>query len=1076
MSYQNVKYYPFLLTNIFLVLFLFQTIAAQYSKELTTYNNLKFEHISIEKGLSQISVNSILQDSKGFLWFGTEDGLNRYDGYKFKIFKHNPSIKNSISDNFIWTIFEDAKNNLWIGTNSGGLNKYNYETNSFEHFLHSSNNNKSISNNNVRVIFEDKQNVLWLGTNSGGLDKYNKDEKTFEHIKLLTNKNETNTNSIRAICEDDKNNLWIGTDGSGLYKLEGTRKNTFLYQHSISNKNSISSNSVWSLLADGNVLWIGTYNNGLNKFDVLEEKFLHYKEGGNRSTIVNNSITDLMLDNANHLWVSSEGGLSILNIKTDLFENYQHSISDLSSISNNFVRTIIQDKSGLIWIGTVGGGINKVNLNKKFKHYAHNPSDENSLSHNVIRSIYEDSKENIWIGTLGKGLNKFNKKNNTFQHFSSNSKSKYNLSENIISSIFEDSFNNLWVGTWGGGLNRITFSKTNNNSIIEKINYYKHNSNNVASISSNIVQAIFEDSKKNIWIGTEEGLDRYDLNSNKFYHFKNKNNTNSLSDNRIQSKCIIEDRLGNIWIGTWRGLNKVSIKSKIDNNSLSQVVFEKFLHDPSNPNSISDNRVLSIYEDKSVVGSDSLILWVGTIGGGLNKLEISITSDSLNNIKFSNYTEKNGLPNNVIYGILGDEDGNLWLSTNNGISKFNPSTEVFRNFDIKDGLQSNQFFWGAFHQAKDGELFFGGVNGLNSFYPNTLKNNEHVPPIYITDFSIVPSSPQKEMDFIKKDIYIKNKTVQLPYDSYSFNFEFAALDFTTPGKNEYKYKLENIDENWNYSSNKSYAQYSNIKEGKYKFKVIGSNNDGVWNKTGASITIIIDTPFWKAWWFIVLALLSIAALVGYFIYTQVQNMLAVERLRTKLAADLHDNIGSSLTEISILSEVISTRLKTTDEDINKSLNKISYKSRNLIDKMSDIVWLVNPQRDSLYDLILRLQDTYSELLADTSISFRSENLKSLEKISLSMEHRQHLFLIFKEAINNSITHSNCSEIFLNAKVSGKKLEMVLEDNGIGFEFDETKRGNGLVNMKKRVKKINGKLNIASILGKGTVVKYIGKVV
>ncbi|MCP5060980.1 MAG: hypothetical protein GY936_00755, partial [Ignavibacteriae bacterium] len=1033
--------------------------------------------LSIEKGLSQIAVNSILQDSKGFLWFGTEDGLNRYDGYKFEIFKPDPSNINSISDNFIWTIFEDSKNNLWIGTNSGGLNKYNYETNSFEHFTQSKEKMNSISGNNIRVIFEDNQNILWIGNNNGGLDKYNENKNLFEQVDLLIGDDVNNTNSIRAICEDEQENLWIATDGSGLLKFDKTRKKSFLYEHSVENKNSLNSNSIWSLLAEGNNIWIGTYNNGLNKFNLEEEKFTHYTKKENGLGLVNDNITNLMIDNSNHLWVSTEGGLSILNIETEVFCNYQHSISDMGSISNNFVRTVIQDNSGLIWIGTVGGGINKVNLNKKFKHYAHNPSDENSLSHNVIRSIYEDTKGNLWVGTLGKGLNTYDKKQNIFQHFLSNSSLKYSLSENIVSSIFEDSYENLWVGTWGGGLNKISFSNNSNRSTIKKIAYYKHNHEDTTSINSNIVQAIFEDSKQNVWIGTEEGLDLYNSKSDEFFHFKNeKNNKNSLSDNRIQSKCIVEDRFGNLWVGTWRGLNRVVVRDKINKNSLSQISFKKCLHDPSNPNSISDNRVLSIYEDESITSQDSLILWVGTIGGGLNKLTILMKSDTLDNIKFKNYTENDGLSNNVIYGILGDDAGDLWLSTNNGISRFTPVTEEFRKFDIKDGLQSNQFFWGAFHKTKDGELFFGGVNGLNSFYPNSLQDNKHIPPIYITDFSIIASTQEKQNKTIQTTISSYNKIIYLPYDAYTLNFEFAALDFTTPEKNEYKYMFDGIDENWNSSLNKNYTQYSNIKEGEYEFKVIGSNNDGIWNKTGASITIIIDTPFWKTWWFTILGLLILAVLVGYFIYSQVQNMLAVERLRTKLAADLHDNIGSSLTEISILSEVISAKLKTSDKDINKSLNKISYKSRNLIDKMSDIVWLVNPQRDSLYDLILRLQDTYSELLADTSISFRSENLKSLEKISLSMEHRQHLFLIFKEAINNSITHSTCTEIFLNAKVHGKKLEMVLEDNGMGFEFDETKRGNGLVNMKKRSKKIDGKLRIKSELGKGTMVKYIGKVV
>jgi signal transduction histidine kinase len=314
-----------------------------------------------------------------------------------------------------------------------------------------------------------------------------------------------------------------------------------------------------------------------------------------------------------------------------------------------------------------------------------------------------------------------------------------------------------------------------------------------------------------------------------------------------------------------------------------------------------------------------------------------------------------------------------------------------------------------------------------------------------------------------------------PYDNYSLSIEFAALDFTTPERNQYEYMLEGYDKDW-IRTNIPKVSYASIADGEYTFKVRGSNNDEVWNEVGSTYTFQVSTPFWKSVWFISLIILILIGFVFYLIATQIKNMLAVERLRTKLAADLHDNIGSSLTEISILSEVIGTRLKDSDEDIKRNLSKISEKSRGLIDKMSDIVWLVNPKRDSLYDLILRLQDTYSELLADTNISLRSENLKALANISLKMEDRQHLFLIFKEAINNSITHGKCTDIFLNAKVSGRKIEMILEDNGTGFSGDTRyfRKWFELI-CKRSGKIIGGKLFIDSEVDKGTTVRYIGNI-
>ncbi|MBK8943994.1 MAG: hypothetical protein IPM32_01875 [Ignavibacteriae bacterium] len=1041
------------------------------------YKDLMFDRLSIENGLSQITVQAILQDSKGFLWFGTEDGLNRYDGYSFIVYRNDPSDLNSISDNFIWSIFEDSDSNLWIGTNSGGLNRYSYESNNFVHYLNDPKNSNSISENNIRTIVQYKSGNLILGTNSKGLTEINFRKNKFSQISLAKNSEKGNdANAIRALHVDKNNVLWIGTEGGGLFEFD-QNKNFIKNYLSNGNINSLSSNTVWAIASLENNLWIGTYNGGLNKFDKISKKFTQINFGKSSPNLVNNNITDLVFDNAKMLWISTEGGLSLFDANQNQFINYTHDLSDLKSLSKNLTRTIFIDKSNLVWIGTVGGGINKVNINRKFKHYNHNPADEKSLSHSMIRAISEDSFGNIWIGTLGKGLNRFNKDENIFQHFGISQKNNLNLSEVNITSILEDKFGNLWVGSWSSGLYKIKFSPNSQNTRMENVQVYRNNPNNKNSISNDIIQSIFQDSKKRLWIGTENGLDVFDEKFNKVFHFtSNDSMPVNISDNRIQSKCIIEDRNGNLWIGTWRGLNQIIIPMKNNFDDFSNIKINKYLNIPGDLKSLSDSRVISLFEDKFQNSKNELIIWAGTIGGGLNK--IILTEKNGNQIfDVKHFTEKDGLPNNVVYGIIGDDEGNLWLSTNNGISKFNIKTEKFKNYDTRDGLQSNQFFWGAYHKAKDGTFYFGGINGINSFVPSQLIENNNEPPVYITNCNIFPIDFPNQQKIININSFSKNKTIILPYNQYKIDIEFASLDYITPEKNLYIYYLENFDENPSLPQNANKVTYTNVTDGKYIFHVKGSNNDGVWSNKDATLTIVIETPYWKTWWFILMIVSSLAALIIYFVTTQVRNLLAVERLRTKLAADLHDNIGSSLTEISILSEVINTKLKSKDEDIVKNLNKISLKSRYLIDKMSDIVWLVNPQRDSLYDLILRLQDTYSELLADTSISFRSENLKSLEKVSLTMEHRQHLFLIFKEAINNSITHSNCSEILLNAKVERKKLEMILTDNGNGFSTNTNSEnlGNGLTNMQKRAKKIGGKLLINSEVGKGTVVKYIGNI-
>ena len=675
------------------------------------------------------------------------------------------------------------------------------------------------------------------------------------------------------------------------------------------------------------------------------------------------------------------------------------------------------------------------------------------------------------MDTLGGGLNIYDKAKDKFIHYMHNSKDKSSISDNTLSAISRDKEGNFWVGTWGGGLNEVTnFSNNNYNSL--KFKHFYHSSFDSSTISDNVIQSIYQDSHGRLWIGTGLGLDLYDKSKNGFIKFvNNPGNPNSISNNLIQS-CIHEDRSGNLWVGTWDGLNKILIgKNSTIENIKSNIKFVHYVNKPGDKFSLSDSRVISTYED--VHGN----LWFGTYGGGVNELPFDeVNKSNPSAVRFIRYSIKDGLTSNIIYGILGDDEGNIWMSTDNGLSKFNPQTKVFRNYFESDGLQGNQFFWGASFQGLNGELFFGGTNGVNAFYPSSLKDNKHIPPIVITSFQIF-NKPVKigAKDSLLKEDLSDTKKIELSYSQNVFSFEFAALDFTSPVKNQYAYMMKGFDKNWIYSGNRRFVTYTNLDPGTYEFKVKGSNNDGIWNTKGVTLTIIIEPPFWRTWWFISLAVLFGGGFIILFITYRVKHLLDIERFRTKLAADLHDNIGSSLTEISILSEVISKRLESATEDVKKSLKMISNNSRNLIDNMSDIVWLVNPKRDSLYDLILRLRDTYTELSSYASISFRSENIKSLEKVSLSMEHRQHLYLIFKEGINNCITHSNCTEISLDAFIKGKKLEMILKDNGKGFDINEDFSGNGLENMKRRAKTIGGSVNILSTKGEGTTLMFVGNI-
>ncbi len=1065
-TYHNFKY-KFLRklgeTLLLYVLLLFSYVHAQPS-------DVNFDHILSDRGLSQNTIHCIIQDSKGFMWFATEDGLDKFDGYNFTVYKNNPSDKYSISDNFIWTIYEDKSGTIWVGTNSGGLCKFDRETDKFINYRHNQNNSNSLSNNNVRAIYEDKEETLWIGTEGGGLNEFDKKNNKFICFKNKPGDiNSLSNNVVLSIYEDREGALWIGGDG-GINKFDRKLKQFVSYQHSTSNPFTLSNNVVLSMYEDlHEKFWIGTLS-GLNLFDRKTGKCNRYFSNTDiLSNLDNNRINSMLEDNTGTLWVATGGGLYQFNREKKKFISFSQTETHSATLSNNNILSIYKDNSGLIWIGTGEGGIFKFDREKmKFKHYRYDPTNINSLSYNTVRSIFQDKSGILWIGTLGGGLNRLDRKTKTYTHYFYNSKNPYSLSNNSVSSIYRDRAGTLWIGTWGGGLNKVVSS--NSNSEIE-FKRYIHNASDPFSISNNIVQSIYEDSKGRLWIGTGIGLDIFDRKSEKFYSYiNNPQDPTSISENQVQS-CIREDKNRTLWVGTWNGLNKIDLSTVPEKPPYNKITFVRFNHLADDQYSLSDNRVISVCQDNS--GN----LWFGTYGGGINELSVDQQNVAdVNKAKFVNYSMKDGLVSNIIYGILQDDNGNLWVSTDNGISKFNPKTGYFRNYYQSDGLQGNQFFWGASFKGYDGELFFGGTNGVDAFFPSTLKENKHVPPIVITDFQIFnkPVLIASDGSPLKKSI-TETKEITLSYSQNVFSFEFAALDFTAPGKNQYAYMMEGFDKNWVQSGSRRYVTYTNLDPGEYVFKVKGSNNDGIWNEKGASIKIIILPPFWKAWWFIILAIIVVGGFIAFIIIYRVKNLLAIERFRTKLAADLHDNIGSSLTEISILSEVISTKLSSVGDDVKKSLRMISDNSRNLIDSMSDIVWLVNPKRDSLYDLILRLRDTYTELSSYASISFRSENLKSLEKISLSMEHRQHLYLIFKEGINNSITHSGCTEISLDAFVKGRRLEMVLKDNGKGFCPGQKSSGNGLENIQRRAKTMGGTINILSKEGEGTTLQFVGNI-
>jgi len=821
------------------------------SPALSQNKNIRFKHLSIKDGLSQVTVNCILQDKHGFMWFGTQDGLNRYDGYEFKLYKHDIKDDSTISDNDIWTLYEDREGIIWIGTFSGGLNQFNPWNESFTRFKSSNENTLSlsdnVSDNDIRAIYEDRDNVVWIGTEGGGLNKF--DRKTRKFTPYQHNPNKSNTlsnNDITSICEDKYGTLWVGTNGGGLNKFDKNAEFFYSYKNDSSNSNSLSNNNVTCIYEDKyGTLWIGTNGGGLNKFDKKTEFFTSYQNApSNSNSLSSNKVTCIYEDKGGTLWIgTSYDGVNRFNRKDNNFTSYKNNPSISTTLSTNEIRCICNDNSGLLWIGTRTAGLNiYAPYTSSFELYQHEINNDKSLSNNDVRAFCEESDDVMWIGTLGGGLNKFEKKTGKFYPYKHDPENPYSLSHDFVRVIYKDKFGALWIGTEGGGLNKLI--DTTGGGLFKR---YNNNPQDEDSLSHNDVWVIFEDSFNKLWIGTSGGLDEFDRETEKFHHNKNKpDDPNSLSHNTV--RCIYEDRNKVLWIGTrGGGLNKFD---RANRN------FFCYRNKPIDMNSLSHNEVWCIHEDTEGM------LWIGT-SVGLNKF------DRENN-KFVAFVTKNGLPNELIYGILEDDQSNLWMSTNKGISKFNLETKTFENYDVEDGLQNNEFNSGSYFKSKEGEMFFGGVNGFNSFFPGQIKAHPYVPPIVITDFLI--ANHPVELQRVDKDsplsrpIYATN-SLSLSYKQNFFSFEFAALDFASPKKNRYHYKMEGWDKDWiNTDSKNRRATYTNLPAADYTFRVKGSGKDGVWNEEGSSIRVRILPPPLLTWWAYTLYVFVVVAIL-YLIWS-----------------------------------------------------------------------------------------------------------------------------------------------------------------------------------------------------------------
>ncbi len=835
--------------------------------------NERFWHLSVEQGLSNTNVTAIFQDSDGFMWFGTNDGLNKYNGYEMKVYRKNLRDTLGLLSNQINSIVEDKKGNLWVGTNVG-LVKYNKALDRFDIVI-------EIEKREVTVLLIDNKGNLWAGT-WNGIRVLDANRQQWQSIKEFENK------PIIAIQQTSPDDFWIGVDEQGLFHLHLPTKKITQFLHNPEDPNSLTDNNIKRLLYDQNGnLWISTTYGGISRYNLQAKQFTNFRSNPNDpQTIRSNTVNQICKDGNDILFAVENGGISRYSPATGKFTHYLYDEKNPRSIAGNAAWSVYKDKQGRIWVGIYAKGISVIDRYKdKFDQANIN------LPNLTVNSVIEDSQGRVWIGTE-EGVTLYqNGKSIYYRHDEKNNKS---LSTNPVVRVFEDAQKRIWAGTWLGGANLYEEGKGTFKRYIDvEARLAGLGNKNCVFAFGNYID------NEQVLFGSRGGINILNKNTDKIENFTNyiKQGTNIdyVSDIKTDSK-------GDIWIATLNGLFFLDAKQK---NLIS------YSNIPQDSTSLASNAIYTVYEDSQHR------IWVGTREG----LHLTIAPG-----KFKRYSTEHGLPNNEINGIIEDNKGNLWITTNQGLSVFNPEKQVFRNYFESDGLLSKQFRVNAIFKNKKGEIFLGTINGLNVFHPDSIKDNPHIPNILLSDFKIFNQSVKVgDYDSLLKQHISQTKEIVLTYQHSVFSIDFVALNFTQSEKNQYAYKLEGFDRNWNYVGNQRSATYTNLDPGTYTFKVKACNNDGLWNEEGISLKIKILPPWWATWWFRTLAISTIL-ITAYTFYKIRTNFLKNQNLKLeKQVIERTYEIEKKNKELELANLQIKTKneeLLASEEELRQNMEEL----------------------------------------------------------------------------------------------------------------------------------------------------------